>query len=284
MWALWAELEDKTCEYFLSDDCPSFGDSANCCPLSESPTIDPKNWFPSFVDDISEEPQPRKRVRTPGRQIIFPDYPGEIENRKILISNIHPDTTIDEFHHMMQRFGEIRRVIMDNLHSVTASVEFYDIWDAHALRAWGAKSLKVHDRIWMVRFAPFKTVSDKKKRKAPNVGSIVVFGLNPGTMAETIHSAFHSFGEIREVQMSPGKDTQCFVDFWDLRAAKAARVSLHHKWVAALDAQVSIDFSLPGGFRKIAPKILKDVVPTIERPSRTTLHVVLKQNRHSGTD
>jgi RNA recognition motif-containing protein len=260
------ELEDYPWSDFLIVESNSFDRFPSRSPSVGSSSIDPEDYYPRFLEDAPAEPA--KII--PMESIRLPVYYGEIENRTILVSNIHPDTTANEFYDFMQRFGETQTVAVDNLHAGAGSVKFYNLRDAHEFRAWGALGLKIRDRVWMVRFAPPKDAYERQasKPKVENTGTIVVFGLNPGTPTEDISSAFRSYGEIREIRKAPGKDRQCFIEFWDLRHAEAAVANTHQQMISRLGVRLSADFSIPGGFRKIAPKVLRDVVPSIERPDK----------------
>jgi hypothetical protein len=258
------ELENCSWNDFLIVESNSFDGLPSRSTSTESPDIDPVNWFPKFLNESPIEPV--TPITMPAEIIKFPVYYNEIENRTILVSNIHPDTTPDEFFALMQRFGETQTVDVDNLHSGRASVTFYNLWSAHEFRAWGAGGSKVGDRVWMVRFAPPKEPKDNGK--VENCGTIVIFGLNPGTSIDQLSLAFGQFGNIREIRRSPGNDRNAFIEFWDLRSAERAVIGTNHKKISALGVRISTEFSIPGGFRKIAPKVLKDVVPSIERRDR----------------
>jgi hypothetical protein len=251
---------------FLIVESSSFDQFLPRCPSLGSPSLDPEDYYPGFLEDAPA--QPMKLI--PMETTRFPVYYGEIENRTILLSNIHPDTTPNEFCDFMQLFGETQTVTVENLHDGAASVKFYNLRDAHEFRARGARGLKIRDRVWMVRFAPLKDACENQgsKPKVENTGTIVVFGLNPATSIDDIFSAFCPYGEIREIRSAPGKDRQCFVEYWDLRHAEAAVAKTHHQMINQLGVRVSTDFSIPGGFRKTASKILRDVVPSIERPDK----------------
>jgi RNA recognition motif-containing protein len=85
-------------------------------------------------------------------------------------------------------------------------------------------------------------------RNPPNNGTIVVFQLPAGITNQQIEATFGLFGEIRQVRGTPSKPTQKFVECWDIRDAQKALDALNGQYL--MGSRVSIEFSLPGGFRR----------------------------------
>jgi RNA recognition motif-containing protein len=140
-----------------------------------------------------------------------------------------------------------------------ASVKFYDLRSAHLLRD---EDVVFEHRHCVVAFGPTDKVVDKKR--PPNNGTIVVFGLGAGVTNDTVEEVFEGFGEIREVRDCPGKPKQRFVEFWDQRAAASALSVLSHQMVQKLGGRIEIQFSRPGGFRLTTTALEGNSVPRIE--------------------
>ena len=104
-----------------------------------------------------------------------------------------------------------------------------------------------------VSFAPLPVILDPKK--PPNNGTIVIFHLPAGITDDQIVTIFGQFGEIRQIRGTPTKTQQRFVEYYDTRHAEAALLSMSGKYV--MGTRVSIEFSLPGGFRRGIQKVEK---------------------------
>jgi hypothetical protein len=170
------------------------------------------------------------------------EYPGEIENRRLLLSAIPPDVNEFDIRAAAGRFGDIAMVEIDR-NTRSALVQFFDIRAAAAMRGNG---IRIHGQSVSVVFAPPETI--KNRRKPPNNGTVVIFHLEPGTPDEAVREELSKYGVVRQVRSPPDRDTQRFVEFWDLRDAEAAIRGIKGKML--LNARVSVEFSLPGGYRK----------------------------------
>jgi RNA recognition motif-containing protein len=260
------------CDYFVYLDDPpsdSWEGALFRTPSEQQFPYTPNQFCPDFFREDDEKTQQK-----PPPKEHFPQYCNELESRTILVSNIHEATTKERFSEIVSPYGEIKAIDVSDLASGDASVTFFDLRSAHRLRAAIPQALSVHGRCWCVRFAPpnrlipIGTEPSPKTRKVPNTGTIVVFQLKSGTSDETIRSVFSQYGEIREIRWAAGKDTQVFVEFWDLRAAARAKKATNRRKIPELGAKIATDYSKPGGFRKEAPNILRDVCPKIERPKK----------------
>jgi hypothetical protein len=185
-------------------------------------------------------------------------YFVEGEDRRVTISNIAPDTTSDELYRTIEQYGDFN-ILEADVRAGIATVRFYDLRSAQWIRA---VRICLHGKYWMVRFAPVDCSFDR--RNPPNNGTIVLFNLRTGISDEEITTEFARFGDIRDVRRGRAKDTQRFVEFWDLRAAESAVKECRGKII--LNSKISVEFSLPGGFRRFPDEHRDIPVPTIERP------------------
>jgi RNA recognition motif-containing protein len=185
--------------------------------------------------------------------------PGEMESRAIFLSNLDAQTAPAEVLEAMSSFGEVHSLDLGQAQFGLAVVRYFDIRAAHA-----ARRHRVHLRgrpLLAIFGPPFPIVNP---RKPPNNGTIVVFHLRSGVSNDAIAAEFSQFGEIRQIRSAPGKLTQRFIEFFDLRAAQAAVKATRGKKM--FNSKISVEFSLPGGFRRAADKGPK--LPTVERPPR----------------
>jgi hypothetical protein len=205
------------------------------------------------------------------------EYPGEIESRVILVTNIAEDTTVADFAKKVSRFGDIDWLDTAALNRGIATVKFPDLRCSHRLRS---ASMSFSGRLCIVRFGPSEPVTNPKK--PPNAGTLVVFRIGNGVDNETVSSVFGRFGDIREIRDCPQRDSQRFVEFWDQRSAEKARNALNKKFVDELNGHVVVDFSRPGGFRTNISSLENNAVAIIERPKRGALVNVTRPEKPQG--
>jgi RNA recognition motif-containing protein len=182
------------------------------------------------------------------------NFPGELEDRSIVIANLPSTTTIEELRAESERFGEVESVDIGE----QGTVRFFDLRAAMAMR----RNCRVNGGPpWIVRFALPQPIADRKR--PPNNGTIVLFHLREGITDEELKSELVRFGDIRQVREAPDRNTQRFVEFWDTRAAEAALRGLRGRTL--LNSRVSVEFSLPGGFRKNPEAFQNARAPVIVR-------------------
>ena len=122
-------------------------------------------------------------------------------------------------------------------------IHFYDIRSAQ----WAKMSeLRIRGKAVFKTYALNEEVSNPSK--PPNNGTIVVFHLPKSITEQEIFNTFSKYGEVRQIRSTPLKQNQKFIEFYDLRCAENALKSMNGKQIK--NSRVSIEFSLPGGFRK----------------------------------
>jgi hypothetical protein len=186
--------------------------------------------------------------QTPQFPMAAPEF-SEVENRAIQIKNIDPQTTEDEIHEIFNAGTAARKVDLSGLPDGEVFIEYFDLRRAIEMKRSKNGEIVGSSQI-AISFAPLAKIPDPKR--PPNNGTIVVFNLQNGLTDEQIQSTFGHFGDIREIRVTPGKPTQRFIEYWDLRAAEKAVDGLNQKYV--MGSKVSMEFSLPGGFRRNAQR------------------------------
>jgi RNA recognition motif-containing protein len=197
-------------------------------------------------------------------------YPNELESRTVLVSNLPPDTTEAALMENGGLFGDVQSVSITKINRGLASINFYDLRSAYYLRA---SSMRIGGRQCFLAFGPREIEADSCG--VMNNGTIVVFKIGTGVEDEVVEQVFETFGDVREVRRSPGKEHQRFVEFWDKRSAQKAFEQMNHKFVSGLKGKVVIDFSRPGGFRAKVTQLPGNHVPSIERRSAATKNELL---------
>jgi RNA recognition motif-containing protein len=186
----------------------------------------------------------------------------DIESRAIQFTNLDPQTTTKDILEMLKAYGEIESVDLSNIIAGTAIVRFYDVRVSQAVRR---TRFCFRNRCLGVTYGPPLEISNP--RKPPNNGTIVVFHLRKGIPEDGIHKEFAPFGAIRQIRCAPGKLTQRFIEYYDVRAAQAAVTGMKGKKI--FKSKISVEFSLPGGFKKTQDQVVSPRLPTIERASRS---------------
>jgi RNA recognition motif-containing protein len=204
------------------------------------------------VSDVFAPPEQSQRPLAPlainfPPQFSAPPAPefSEIENRAILISNLDPQTTQAEIEKTFCPTDSVKSIDLSALDTGAVTIDYYSLKTAMDLKQ-SLNGEVIRGSSVSISFAPLPKIEDMKK--PPNNGTIVVFHLPNGVTQEQIHSAFSQFGDIRQIRGTPSKPTQRFIEYWDIRGAEKALDGLNGKYV--MGSRVSIEFSLPGGFRR----------------------------------
>jgi hypothetical protein len=221
-----------------------------------SPTVSMDRLLPTGLCDENQNPKTNALEPTALEDFAFLDvqYPGELEERRVIVSNLSTDVTIEGVCELARSFGGVESVEIDPVTKV-ATVKFFDLRSAHRMR--GARIGP-----WATQFAPPQAIANKKC--PPNNGTVVIFHLKPGISDDAIRAEFARFGEIRQIRSPPGRDTQRFVEYWDTRDADKALAGTKGKIICG--SKVSVEFSLPGGaYRKNAEAWQQSRPPVISR-------------------
>ena len=168
-----------------------------------------------------------------------------IENRSIIVSNIHRSTKEETIKEIFSKFGEISSIDLTDFFKGSVIVQYFDLRAAYLAKQHINATL-VDGNILSVTFAPLPSIINYKK--PPNNGTISIFNLPKNITDEYLKSKFKEIGEIREIRKIPSHPDQKFIEFWDIRASKKAKSTWNKKYM--MGSQINIQFSIPGGFRK----------------------------------
>jgi RNA recognition motif-containing protein len=182
-------------------------------------------------------------------------FPGELEDRSLIVSNLEPGVTVTDLHEEASQFGDVESVELREGGQI-GTVRFFDLRAALAMRRG-----PVGGRAWILQFAPPEPIKDRKR--PPNNGTIVIFHLVEGIADDQLHEKLAPFGAIRQIRAPPGRTTQRFVEFWDTRDADEALHGLRGRTI--LNSRISVEFSLPGGYRKHPEAFQETRAPVVVR-------------------
>ncbi|KAK8894157.1 hypothetical protein M9Y10_022590 [Tritrichomonas musculus] len=182
---------------------------------------------------------------------------NEIENRNLLVTNLSPQVTQEEIQTTFNPYKSVKSIDQSNLQNGVITIEYYDLRHAQNIKRMTHRT-SLHGNEIHVTYAPLQKIEDP--RKPPNNGTIVVFHLPQGINDQHIEQSFSPYGEIRQIRGTPAKPTQRFIEYWDTRSAEAALNNMSGTFI--MGSRVSIEFSLPGGFRRTVQRVDQ---PTIVR-------------------
>ena len=194
---------------------------------------------------------------------------GEIENRTLMISNANAATTENDIISIFGSKGEINKIDISRIQNGQFTVEYFDLRAATSAKML-LNGLNIRGNNIIINYAHLPIITDPKK--PPNNGTIVIFHLHSGINDDQVKAIFGQFGEIRQIRGTPTKTQQRFVEYWDTRSAENALLSMSGKYV--MGTRVSIEFSLPGGFRRGIQKVEtshQGGSPQIQKPNRNSL-------------
>lgn len=201
-------------------------------------------------------------VKVPGfvaDSIKFEYVYKEIPSRCILLSNISEYATKDDLLFIFDSFGPQESYDFSNLSKGIASVMFYSMEDAQAMRV---------STIYLCNQQIIKIFHNEQREKVKepiNNGTIVIFRIPSDIEEKELYDIFSKFGKIRQIRNTPSKNSQKFIEYYDIRSAEKALnryngKPLHKK----SNSRVSIEFS-HSNFKKNQQKYYKNTLPTIER-------------------
>lgn len=168
----------------------------------------------------------------------------ELGTRGVVLSDVPDGVEIEEITETVQKYGPVERV--DKEEDGSFIVYYFDIRSSQWLRK---ADVMIGGQLVSLSFAALEEVKDQKK--PPNNGTIVVFHLPADTPMDELNRMFAVFGQIKQIRHTPFKTTQRFIEYYDKRAAEEALTKLNGKFVR--ESRISIEYSLPGGFRRNTP-------------------------------
>ena len=193
----------------------------------------------------------------------FEDYFNEIPTRSIQMANVPPTATIEDFTYVCKKFGDVEKI--DNLQYGSVIVTFYSMESAQKMRV---SHIMIRYKFVNLCFVPEEF--DSSSKQPHNNGTIVIFHVPKNTTDETLHERFEKFGKIREIRHTPYKETQRFIEFYDIRSAEYALNTMNGKKLNPRNphSKLAIEYSLPGEYKKNLMKFYRTSLPKITKCQR----------------
>ena len=240
------------------------GDKYQYSETESEPTIQPLSPFipcsPSLPDLLTAQADPTSTLLYLGLYNehddssigTHPMISEEFENRSVLIYNVEPNTNIGEIKQFLKFYGDLKDIefVQDGVVKVT----FYDLKQALTARR-SIPTVIFKGCVLDARYSPPNKIIDPQK--PPNNGTIVIFHLPAGFTNNQLSETFGKFGEIRQIRGTPSKPNQRFVEYWDTRSSALALEKMNGKIL--LGSRISIEYSLPGGYRREVQKKIYDL-------------------------
>ena len=196
----------------------------------------------------------------------------EPESRSIIVGNLNPETTIDQINDLATRMYEVKNIDISHLLDGQITIDYFDIRHAQEMKR-RLNGITFNGKVLNVTYAPLSKIINPND--PPNNGTIVIFHLPSNITNTQIFSIFSRFGEIRQIRSTPSKFTQKFVEYWDTRDSEKALIAMHGNYV--MGQKVSIEFSLPGGFRR---NELVSAVQKVEMPNSSNCNLKIVKPKH----
>lgn len=166
---------------------------------------------------------------------------GEHPSRTLFVRNINSNIEDSELRVLFEQYGDIRTLYTACKHRGFVMISYFDIRAArNAMRALqnkllGCQKLDIH----------YSIPKDNPLEKDINQGTVAVSNLNYSISNNDLHQIFGIYGEIKEIHETPHKFHPKFIEFYDVRAAEAARCALNKCNIAG--KWINLGPSSPGG-------------------------------------
>lgn len=187
---------------------------------------------------------------------------NEVASRCIMISNISEFATKEDLQFIFDSFGPQETSDLTNINKGIASVVFYSMEDAQAMRV--STIYLCNKQIIKI----FHQENETNYKVPKNNGTIVIFRIPSDIQDEELYKIFSKFGKIRQIRSTPNKASQKFIEYYDIRSADKALKRYNGKPLnKKSNSKVSIEFSHPS-MKKNVQKFYKNTLPTIERNNK----------------
>lgn len=263
---------------FLETPPPSAFSSSHSFVDPTSPSI------PQPTTSTYQEPQIIERninVLPPseGTYVQYPDhfYPDtynfegnlcELPSRCIQLANLPQNTTPADLDYISTLFGDVQLKDYSKIAIGVAIIQFYSMEDSQLMRL---SLISIRNKKISLIFRPedYNLKENISKDHPENNGTIVIFHLPYNISDEELANIFGQFGRIRQIRHTPYKESQRFIEYYDIRSAKSALEALNGKSLGKTQgkSKIAVEFSLPGGFKKNIQKFYRSNLPTIKRNS-----------------
>ncbi|XP_010546097.1 PREDICTED: protein MEI2-like 1 [Tarenaya hassleriana] len=217
-----------------------------------------------------------------GNVSIIGEHPqGEIPSRTLFVRNINSNVEDYDLKALFEQYGDIRALYTACKNRGFIMISYYDIRAAqNAMRALQDKLL------WRRKLdIHFSIPKENLSEEDINQGALLVNNLDTSISREELQRIFVSYGEIKEIRKTTHENQQIYIEFYDIRAAKAALRGLNGseiagKWLKVAPAQAE-------GTRNISSTHIGRNFPgiiassSIDGGSMRSLHCSIRSPVHS---
>ncbi|CAO2042087.1 unnamed protein product [Urochloa humidicola] len=165
---------------------------------------------------------------------------GEQPSRILFVRNIDSNIDDSELKFIFEQYGDMYTLDASCKHQGFVIVSYYDVRSAeNAMRALHSKPLR-RRKLDMQYSVP----KDYHLEKNMNQGTLIL-NLDPSITNDDLHRIFGVYGEIKEIRNTSDNECCKSIEFFDLRAAEAARHGLNRSSVAG--NKIKLEPSCLGG-------------------------------------
>ncbi|WVZ85407.1 hypothetical protein U9M48_032343 [Paspalum notatum var. saurae] len=152
---------------------------------------------------------------------------GEKPSRILFVGNIDSSIEDSELKFIFEQYGDVHTLNASCKHHGFVMVSYYDVRSAeNAIRALQSKPLR--QRKLDIHYSIPK---DYPLEKYINQGMLIL-NLDPSITNDDLHRIFGVYGEIKEIHNASDNDRYKSIEFFDVRAAVAARYALNRSDIA----------------------------------------------------
>ncbi|XP_062225511.1 protein MEI2-like 4 isoform X2 [Phragmites australis] len=170
---------------------------------------------------------------------------SELPSRILFVRNIDSNVEDSALKFLFGQYGDIHTLNASCKHLGVVMVSYYDVRSAeNAMKALQSKPLRrrkldIH----------YSIPKDYPLEKDITQGTLVVFNLDTSVTNDDLHRIFGIYGEIKEIQNTSDNCHHKSIEFYDVRAAEAARSALNRSDIAG--KQIKLEPSCPGGTKRL---------------------------------
>eukprot|EP01133_Synstelium_polycarpum_P013891 gene13891-16387_t len=173
----------------------------------------------------------------------------ETPSRTLFVGNISPLTDDDVLQSLFSAFGPVKSIMTKCKHRGFIIVDYYDI--RHAISTVrNFKNTEIHKKKVDICYTMLKDYNS-------DLGTLVVFNLDPSITNPTLLKIFGAYGQIKEIRETPNKTHHKFIEYFDIRDAAEAIKNLNK--VDLCGKKLRIQHSRPGGAKKNLPSTVAPI-------------------------
>ncbi|KAF8715429.1 hypothetical protein HU200_027076 [Digitaria exilis] len=170
---------------------------------------------------------------------------GQQSSRILFVRNIDRNIEDYELKFLFERYGDMHTLDASCKHLGFVIISYYDVRSAeNAMRALQRKPLR-HRKLDIQYFIP----KNNPLEKNINQGTLLL-NLDPSVTNDDLHQIFAVYGEIKEINNTSDNNRLKSIEFFDIRAAEAAR-RYALNWSDIAGNKIKLEPSCLGGTKRL---------------------------------